>query len=143
MHTDTIHLLGACTADIHKTVATIEQLLPDVRDYTLRSTLRSSCRQHDALLEQSRRLLREMGQTEKQPGIGAKGMTWLRCSAQMALRRDDRNAAYAVAQTCDHAVKNLCRNRNCYTAAAYPAVDLAGQLIHYAEKLSASMRPFL
>lgn len=143
MHEDTIQLLGACTAGIAVAVATMDGLLPEIRDRELRNKLRESLQDHHRLHSRSLSLLQQYGGREKPLNPVTKGMVWLKTSARMALRGDDMTAAYLVADGCDAGVKALCRSRNRYVGAHTDAVDVAQQLIQCEEKLSAGLRPYL
>jgi len=143
MREDTVRLLDDCAVGLCRTVWTIEELLPVIKDHTLRGRLRESQQQYADLLERSDRLLRQQGRPGKASMTGAKGAAWLKANAGMALRRDDTAAAYVMAEECDRRVKALCRSRNLYCSAADHAVELSGEIIAYQEKLSRDMRPFL
>ena len=140
MHNDTVRLLGECAVGLGRTVLTMEELLPEIKDHRLRGTLRQSCREYAELLDTARQQLSAHGQLPIKSGRAA---AWLLANTKMALRHDDMTAAYVVAEACDRDIKNLCRSRNRYNGAAVSAVDLAQQLIDREEKLSAAMRPFL
>ena len=142
MQQDTIHLLADCSAGIKMALATIDGILPEVRDYTLREKLKDSISNHHRLQDRTQQMLRDLGGQDKSPSPMARGMSWLVTNAKMALG-DDTTAAYLVADGCDMGVKSLCRSRNRYPAAQREAQDLAEQLIDCEETLSASMRPYL
>lgn len=142
MQQDTIQLLADCSAGIEMALSTIDGILPEVRDHTLREKLKDSVATHHKLQQETRQMLQQLGGKEKSPSPVAKGMSWLVTNAKMALG-DDTTAAYLVADGCDMGVKSLCRSRNRYPAAQREAKNLAEQLIDCEETLSASMRPFL
>lgn len=143
MRDDTIRLLGDCTAGIDMALSTIDGLLPDVKDLTLRSKLRQSKQDHQQLRRQSIHLLHQYGAQEKLPSPMVKTMAWLKTNTRMAIRGDDTTAAYLVADGCDMGVKALSRSRNRNCTASQSAVDLAQALIRCEEDLSAGLRPFL
>lgn len=143
MQNDTIHLLGDCTAGIDIAISTIDGLLPDVKDLTLRQKLRQSRREHQELRRQTVGMLHQYGAPEKLPSPMAKSMAWLKTNTRMALRGDDATAAQLVAGGCDAGVRTLSRSRNLYCTANPSAVALAQELIRCEENLSAGLRPFL
>ena len=142
MQQDTVHLLQDCSAGITMALATIDGILPNVKDQTLRQKLKDSVSTHHRIQEETRAMLASLGGQDKAPGAMAKGMSWLVTNAKMALG-DDTTAAYLVADGCDMGVKSLCRSRNRYPAAEKDAKQIAESLIDCEEELSASMRPFL
>ncbi len=143
MDRDTLFLLGDCTAGIAMTVAAMDGVLPNVKDQVLRRRLQDSIRAQEQLREQSCRLLQQWGGTEKQPSAVAKGMSQLRSTTRMVLRRDDPTAADVVAGSCDRQVRELCRSRNRYAGANPEALFLADRVIASQEQLSAGLRNFL
>ena len=142
MDRDTLSLLGDCTAGIDMAVSTMDGILPNVKDQTLRRKIQESVQSHHELRNQTLELLQRMGGEEKFPNPMAKGMSWLKVNTKMALGGDDTTAAYLVADGCDMGVKSLCRSRNRYPNAEQEAKYLAEQLINCEETLSASLRPY-
>ena len=142
MQQDTVHLLADCSAGIQMALATIDGILPNVKDPTLRQKLKDSVSTHRQLRKDTLSMLSQLGGQDKAPSTMAKSMSWLKTNAKMALG-DDTTAAYLVADGCDMGVKSLCRSRNRYPSAQREAKALAEQLIDCEETLSASMRPFL
>ena len=114
MDRDTLSLLGDCTAGIDMAVSTMDGILPNVKDQTLRRKIQESVQSHHDLRNQTLCVLRRMGGEEKFPNPMAKGMSWLKVNTKMALGGDDTTAAYLVADGCDMGVKSLCRSRNRY-----------------------------
>ena len=143
MREDTIHLLGDCTAGIDMALSTIDGLLPEIKDRTLRKKLRESVHDHNQLRSQTVSMLRNYGAPEKLPSPMAKGMAWLKTNTRMAIRGDDTTAAYLVADGCDMGVRSLSRSRNRYSMANQAAIDLTQELIRCEEQLSAGLRPYL
>lgn len=143
MREDTIALLGDCTAGIDLAVSTIDGILPDVKDLTLRKKLREGKAAHQQLRRQTVSLLHQYGARERLPNPMAKGMAWLKTNTRMALRGDDTTAAYLVADGCDMGIKTLSRSRNRCCTASSSAVELAQELIRCEEALSAGLRPYL
>ena len=142
MDRDTLSLLGDCTAGIDMAVSTMDGILPNVKEQTLRRKIQESVQSHHELRNQTLDLLQRMGGEEKFPNPMAKGMSWLKVNTKMALGGDDTTAAYLVADGCDMGVKSLCRSRNRYPNAEQEAKYLAEQLINCEETLSASLRPY-
>lgn len=143
MFDDSIHLMGDCTAGIEMAVSTIDGLLPEIHDRTLRQKLQAGLQEHQSLRDRTVSLLQQYGGQEKAPGPMAKGMAWLKTNTRMAMGGDDTTAAYLVADGCDLGVKSLSRSRNRYAGAAPQAIELAQELIRCEERLSAGLRPYL
>ena len=143
MHKDTIELLGDCTAGIEMAVSTIDGLLPNTKDRTLRQKMQDSKDDHDRLRKQACQMLHQYGAQEKQPNVMAKSMAWLKTNTRMALKGDDTTVAYLVADGCDMGVRSLSKSRNRCSMADTDAINLAQELIRCEESLSAGLRPYL
>ena len=143
MDRDTLELLGDCTAGIEMAVATMDGVLPNVRDQTLRRKIQESIRTHKDLREQTVDMLHQLGGQEKQPPLMAKSMSWLKTNAKFAFGPDDTAAAELVAGGCDMGIRSLCKSRNRYAGADREAKALAEQLIDCEEQLSAGLRPYM
>ena len=143
MHKDTIELLGDCTAGIDMAVSTINGLLPNTKDRTLRQKMQGSKEDHEHLRKQACQLLHQYGAAEKSPPAMAKGMAWLKTNTRMALKSDDTTVAYLVVDGCDMGVRSLSKSRNRYSMADTDAINLAQELIRCEESLSAGLRPYL
>lgn len=140
---DTIGLLGDCTAGIDMALHTLEELLPQVDNATMRQKILGSMADHRDLKEQAAALLRHYGGEEREPSLFAQGMARLKISGRMAMGGDDAAAADLVSHGCDSGVRVLSRSRNRYAGAETQAVNLAQDLIRCEERLSAGMRPYL
>ena len=143
MNNDTIGLLEDCTAGIEMAVATMDGLLPEIKDHALRQKIQGSKETHLQLQNQPCSLLQQYGGHAKSPSPMASGMAWLKTNTRMPLKHDDTTAAYLVADGCDMGVRSLSRSRNRYAGADPQAIDLAQDLIRAEEQLSAGMRPYL
>ena len=143
MDSDTIHLLGDCTAGITRTVSTIDHLLPVIKDRSLRQRLQTSRDDHQHLHQYACRLLDQYGGQEKRPGSLARNADRLRAMTHMAIRGDDMTAAGLICGSCDAGVRTLSRSSNRYCMADPDAIHLTQELIRCEEGLSATLRPYL
>lgn len=57
MQQDTVHLLQDCSAGITMALATIDGILPNVKDQTLRQKLKDSVSTHHRIQEETRAML--------------------------------------------------------------------------------------
>ena len=143
MHTDSIALLGECTAKIDLSLSTIHSVLPSIKDRNLRQRLQDNAEDQRQLHDHACALLQRYGGKEKPSGDLRKRMTHLKNSARLALRHDDTTIAYLVADGCDLGVKALSRVQNRHSTADPDAIQLSQELIRCQEGLSARMRPYL
>ena len=143
MYRDTIALLGDCTAGIERTVRSIYELLPDIRDRELRKKLQLGMEDHRKLHHQAVNMLAQYGAAEKHPGTMENSLRKFRLGARMAMGGDDTTAATLVADGCDRRIRELSKSQNQHCMASAQALDLSQQLIHCGERLSSVLRPFL
>lgn len=143
MDKDTVELLADCTAGIEMAVSTMDGVLPNVKDQTLRKKLQDSIHTHREIRNDTVAMLHSLGGQEKQPPLMAKGMSWLKTNTRFAFGPNDPGAAELVANGCDMGVRSLCKSRNRYGGADVQAKQLAERLIDCEEQLSAGMRPYM
>ena len=143
MHTDSIALLGACTAKLDLSLSTIHSVLPNIKDRDLRRRLQDNAEDQRQLRDHACALLQRYGGQKKPSGELRKRITHMKNSARMALRSDDTMIAYLVADGCDFGVKSLSRVQNRHSMADPDAIQLSQAVIRCQEGLSARMRPYL
>lgn len=143
MHTDSIALLGECTAKIDLSLSTIQGLLPSTKDRTLRHRLQENAEHQQQLRSHACALLQQYGGAEKTPSSLQLGLTQLKNSARMAVRSDDTTIADLVADGCDLGVRHLSRSLNRHSMAAPEVLQLSQELIRCQEGLSTRLRSFL
>ena len=143
MRQDTIRLLQDCSLGLHKTGASIDSVLPRIKDPALRKNLRQGQALQKDLLQQTGSLLRQHGAYPRSVPPLTTGLRQLRADLRLGFGGDDTVAAQMVASDCDTGLKALCRSRNRYITADRSAIALADSAIGMEAKLSAAMRPFL
>ena len=90
---DTIYLLRECNAGTQMAVYSIGEILENVKDQKLREILISSKNHHEQLGNELHILLQKYGDTTKDPGVIAKGMSWIKTNAKLAIDDSDRVCA--------------------------------------------------
>ena len=79
----------------------------------------------------------------KEPNPMAKGMSWFKTNARLAVDESDQSVANLITDGCDMGVKSLNRYLNQYKAADERSKDIAKKLIKLEEKLTDDIRQFL
>ena len=120
---DTIYLLRECNAGTQMAVYSIGEILENVKDQKLREILISSKNHHEQLGNELHILLQKYGDTTKDPGVIAKGMSWIKTNAKLAIDDSDRVCADLITDGC-HRGK-------------------AEELIRMEELLACELKPFL
>ena len=140
---DTLKLLRECDAGVKMGVASINDVLPDVRSDQMRSYL-SDCRnQHEILLSDIKQKLSEHCDKGKEPAPAAKGMSWIKTNVKMALDDSDKTIADLITDGCNMGVKSLYRYMNQYKAADSDSKGIANRLIKLEDDLAIQMRQYL
>ena len=140
---DTVRLLRECDAGIKMGVASIGDVLPYVKDETLKETLLTCKHDHESLGLEVDSLLTEYHDEGKEPNPIAKGMSWVKTNMKLGLHETDKTVADLMTDGCDMGVKSLSRYLNQYKAANERSRDVAKRLIHLEDKLGADIRGYL
>lgn len=140
---DTVKLLRECDAGIKMGVASIEEVLDNVKNRAMRSYLDNCKREHEKLSFEVRTLLKEYCDEGKDANPIAKGMSWIKTNMKLGMDESDQTVADLITDGCNMGVKSLNRYLNQYKAASETAKDIAKRLIRLEEQLTADMRQFL
>ena len=89
------------------------------------------------------RMLQKYGDTTKDPGVIAKGMSWIKTNAKLAIDDSDRVCADLITDGCHMGTKTMQRHINQYLAADREARGKAEELIRMEELLACELKPFL
>ncbi|MGI5936330.1 MAG: hypothetical protein ACOX7I_05985 [Oscillospiraceae bacterium] len=109
----------------------------------LKRILEKSKDEHEKLGKETAAMLEEYGDDTKEPGPVAKGMTWLKTNAMLAVKPGDSTVADLITDGCNMGVKSLNKYLNQYEAAEERAKDIAKRLINLEEKLAIDIRSYL
>ena len=140
---DTIKLLRECDAGIKMGTASIEDVLDKVKNPTFQQCLSTCKKQHNQLEQDIEKALHRFHDQGKDPNPMAKGMSWIKTNAMLAMDSSDHTVADLMTDGCNMGVKSLSRYLNQYAAADEPTKDIAKRLIHLEEQLAVDIRPFL
>lgn len=140
---DTVKLLRECDAGIKMGVASIDDVLPYVKNEDLKDTLVESKRRHEHLGEQAQRMLTLHHDDGKEPGLMAKSMSHMKTGIKLSMDRTDATVADLMTDGCHMGVKSLGRYLNQYKEADEASRDLAKKLINIEDSLAVDVRPFL
>ena len=142
IHADTIRLLRECDAGVRMGVSSIGDVLAHAPSDELASRLDASKREHEALGAEIRAALERFGDEGKAPNPMARGMAWLKTSAELTFSPSDPTAAGLIAGGCDMGVASLRGYLGKYAAADESSKEIAKRLIALEETLSTQMRDF-
>ncbi len=140
---DTVKLLQECDAGVKMGVASINEVLEYTRADGLRRRLAGCLSEHNKLKDEIAGLLRGYHDGGKEPNPMAKGMSWIKTNAKMAMDNSDATIADLMTDGCNMGVKSLNRYLNQYKAADEVSKDIAKRLINLEEKLTVDIRSYL
>ena len=122
---ETIRLLQECDAGVQMGIASIQEVLPYVKEEKFRQLLLGCRDKHEKLQEEIRQKLEVNRDERKEPNLMAKGMFWMKTKGKLVLD------------------KSLHRCLNQYAEADEKAKDIAKRLINIEEKLTVDIRSYL
>lgn len=140
---DTIRLLRECDAGATMGADSIEDVLDDVQDPTMRQMLRDCGSAHDGISGEIRAQLHRCGDAGKKPSAMAEAMSRAETWVKLKVDRSDRTIADLMTDGCNMGVKSLSRYLNQYAAADGPSRDTAARLIRLEAKLAEDLRAYL
>lgn len=140
---DTIKLLRECDAGIKMGVASINDVLDNVKSDKLRRYLVESREKHEDLMHEVQALLESYHDDGKEPNPMAQTMSTLKTGMKLAVRDSDNTIADLMLDGCDMGVKSLSKYLNQYAAADEQSKNITKRLIKIEEDLGKQMREFL
>lgn len=140
---DTVKLLRECDAGVKMGISSISEVLAYIRANDLRDRLAECMSKHEELGDEIKRRLDNCHDGGKDPNPIAKGMSWVKTNAKLAVNESDATIADLMTDGCNMGVKSLNRYLNQYKAADEPSKDIAKRLINLEEKLTVDIRSFL
>ena len=140
---DTVKLLRECDAGVKMGISSIHEVLDYIRADGLRDRLTKCVSEHERLGNEIKELLDNYHDSGKDPNPMAKGMSWIKTNAKMAVNESDETIADLMTDGCNMGVKSLNRYLNQYEAADEVSKDIAKRLINLEEKLTIDIRSFL
>lgn len=140
---DTIRLLRECDAGIKMGVSSIDDVLGYVQDERFRRCLTDCKEEHQKLQDEIQILLDQYHDEGKDPGLVAKGMSWMKTNVKLVVHESDHTIADLMTDGCNMGVKSLNHDLNQYKAADEKSKDIAKRLINLEERLTIDIRPYL
>lgn len=140
---DTVKLLRECDAGIKMGVASINDVINDVKSNDFKSLLYDCRNQHEKLQEEIDTLLDEHHDDGKNPNPMAKGMSWMKTNMKMAVDGSDKTVADLMTDGCNMGVKSLSKYLNQHKSADSKSKDITSRLIKIEDKLSTDIRQYL
>ncbi len=140
---DTILLLKECDAGSKMAVSSIDDVLDQIHDHSLKAIMEKSKRHHAKLGNDIHSLLNQYDEEDKDPSPMAKGMSRMKTGMKMAMDGSDHTIADLMTDGCNMGIKSLYKYMNQYPAANQKVMDLCTDLIAIEEELQRDLRDYL
>lgn len=140
---DTVRLLRECDAGVKMGVASLDEVVDYIRDDALRQSLEDYRAEHVKLEDEIQTLLHTYQDDGKEPSPIAKGMSWVKTNAKLAMDESDQTIADLMTDGCNMGTKSLNRYLNQYKAADEKSKSIAKRIVSLEEKLTQDMRKYL
>jgi len=139
---DTIKLLRECDAGVKMGVASIDDVLDNVRSDKLKQLLSECKREHEMLSGEIQTRLERYHDDGKCPNPIAKGMSHLKTEMKLAMNDSDKTVADLMTDGCNMGVQSLNKYLEKYKAADEYSKDITKRLIHLEEQLTRDLYPY-
>lgn len=140
---DTIRLLRECDAGVKMGVTSLDEVMDYIHDDTFRQNLENYRAEHVKLEDEIQTLLHTYQDDGKEPSPIAKGMSWVKTNAKLAMDESDQTIADLMTDGCNMGTKSLNRYLNQYKAADEKSKSIAKRIVSLEEKLTQDMRKYL
>ena len=140
---DTVRLLRECDAGVKMGIASIEEVLDEVKSELFRKKLADCMTQHKELCTQIKQQLARFCDDGKEPNPIAKGMSWMKTNFKLGMDDSDKTIADLMTDGCNMGVKSLSMYLNQYKAASEETKDIAKKLIAMESQLAEDIREYL
>ena len=140
---DTVKLLRECDAGIKMGISSIDDVIYDVKDKSLRDMLDECKRRHEVLSIEVGTLLDDHFESGKNPNPMAKSMSFIKTNVKMMASPKDSTVADLMTDGCNMGVKSLGRYLNQYKNADEKSREIAKNLINLESSLAVDLRNYL
>lgn len=140
---DTIYLLRECDSGSKMAVSTIDEVIEKISDSEMKQLLTESREHHEKLGNEIHSRLIEHHTEEKDPGVMAKSMSWMKTNMKLGMDNSDATIADLVTDGCNMGIKTLHKYLNQYQAADETSKGLCKELISIEEELCTDLRKYL
>lgn len=140
---DTARLLRECRAGLGMGISSLEDVLPSVKNNTLKTYLTNAKEKHENLQRECDGLLDEARAEKKGPAPLAKGMSKMKTYASLWWARKDSTVASLITDGCHMGVKSLCRYLCQYPTASEGSRELARRIVALEDDMTVTLRNYL
>ena len=140
---DTERLLRQCRAGLSMGISSLVDVLPYVKNKTLKTYLTNAKEKHEGLLRECDGLIEECNGEKKGPSPIAKYMSKMKICLQLWWARKDSTVASLMTDGCHMGVKSLARYLCEYPTASEDSRELARRIIALEDDMTVTLRNYL
>ena len=140
---DTVLLLKECDSGTKMAVSSIDEVLDKITDPDMRRLLSKSRNHHEQLGNEIHSLLIRYDSEEKDPGLMAKGMSWLKTNMKISMDESNASVAELMTDGCDMGIKSLYQYLNQYQSADRTSKEICKKLISIEEEFRRDLHCYL
>ena len=140
---DTIRLLRECDSGVKMGIASINEVLDDVKNESFKTCLMKCRNEHEKLSGEIQSHLARFDDEGKNPNPMVKAMSWMKTNMMLMVNDADDRIADLMIDGCNMGVKSLSKYLNQYKAADECSKEIAKRLIHAEAQLAADLRCYL
>ncbi len=143
MNQDTMRLLQECNSGAKMGIKSLNDVMDDISDETLKQILMKSRSEHEKIECQTSAMLYKDEESAKNPPMFATAMSWMKTNAKMAMDHSDHTIANLITDGCNMGVTSINRYLNEYAQADSHSKQVAKELIALEETLAKDLRTYL
>ncbi len=143
MNEDTRKLLEECNSGCKMALGSMKQVKEYIQDEKLKKIVESYKQKHEQLEMESSNLLKEAGNSEKEPGVMASMFSWFTTEMKLMIEDDGHQIAKLMMDGCNMGIQSISEYQNKYKEASKEAMELAKKLVKTEENFMQEMKQFL
>lgn len=129
MEEHTQKLLEECNSGCKMAINSMEQVSEFIEDEKLIQVVSLYKDKHERIEKKSSEMLRQFGETGKEPGAVASTFSWFTTEIKLMLNDDKNQIAKLLMDGCNMGIQSISEHRNQYKHASRESMDLANELV--------------
>lgn len=142
---DTLKLLKECNKGCNTAIKSMIEMMQQVDNEELKEIISKYTEQHKKIEEKTEMLLKEQGESEKEPGIMAEAMIKLQTTVKVGMSQNnrERNCAEMMIKGCNMGIQTLNEKLHEYHDASKESIHITEQLIAIERDFAKEMEAYL
>lgn len=142
---DTCKLLKECNKGCNTAITSMIEMMHQVENEEMKKIINKYTEEHKKIEEKTEVLLKEQGESEKEPGIMAEAMIKMQTTMKvgMSITHQDRNCAEMMIKGCNMGVQSLLEKMHELEGASKESIQITEQLIAIEKDFAKEMEAYL